>query len=358
GVAHDFNNLLTVIQANVAMLIDGDEALPEADRPRALGDIAHAAARATELTRDLLAVGRRQMMQPQPVDLNALVSRLTTLLRALLGESRRLVLALDARAAPFVRADPAQLERVLVNLVANARDATPAGGVVTLATADGDDDTVRLSVSDTGVGMEPAVAERIFEPFYTTKGPGSGVGLGLATVQGIIVQSGGSLRVETSPGRGATFHVTLPVALAPAQGAGGGAQPTPEAAAARGLRLLVVEDEDPVRHIVVVALRRGGHEVVAAPSAEEALVVWAREGGRFDLLVTDLSLTGQSGAELASILRREAPTLPVLFISGHAYEAQEAVARQAGRAACLPKPFAPEALRAALRALVEAHDGA
>lgn len=353
GVAHDFNNLLTVIRANIELLRLEPSDGPE--RERALDDVEHAASRATELTRELLAVGRRQMLQPQAVDLNALIRRLTTLLRALLGEPRRLAVALDAPHA-WVSADPAQLERVIVNLVANARDAMPDGGVVTVGTADGGEEAVRLSVSDTGVGMEPVVAERIFEPFFTTKGPGRGVGLGLATVHGIVVQTGGSVRVETAPSRGATFHVRLPRAgsaqMAAVAARGGAAEAEPP----RGVRLLVVEDEEPVRRIVVVALERGGHDVTAAASAEEALELWAASEVPFELLVTDLSLTGKSGAELATALRREVPELPVLYISGHAYEAQAAAAAHGGRAACLPKPFAPETLRRAVRALIDMAD--
>ena len=325
GVAHDFNNLLTVINGYSGQALKA--ARPGDPHAEALAEIHAAGRRAAALTRQLLAFGRRQVLQPREVGLNGLVADLVRMLGRLLGEDVRLVTDLSP-AAGAVRVDPGQLEQVVVNLCVNARDAMPRGGTLTVATdavarpapdagADGPPGRyARLAVTDTGCGMTDAVRERVFEPFFTTKGVGEGSGLGLSTVLGIVEQSGGRVEVRTAPGAGSTFAVLLPrTSAAPAAEA---EAPAPRPAAPRGREtVLLVEDEPAVRRLAAAVLRRAGYAVLEAGGAAEAAGAHARAAGAVALLLTDVVMPHQSGRELADRLTRADPGLRVLFMSGY-----------------------------------------
>jgi len=341
GVAHDFNNLLTVVTGNLAAIRDE---LPEGSEGRALAaEIDDAVERATALTRRLLAFGRRQPMAPRPIDLASHADGMRRVLARLLGES--VTLTLDLRASPaVVLADPAQLEQVLLNLVSNARDALPRGGTVRLATAwaTGPDGKrrVALSVEDDGPGIPPEIRGKIFEPFFTTKAEGKGTGLGLATTYGIVRQHGGTIEVDSTPGRGACFRVVLPEAD---EGAAVAATPERPAAERRGGgTILLVEDERLVRDVAARVLERQGYRVLAAGSGARALELLRRHA--VDLLLTDVVMPGTDGCDLARLARAERPGLRVLFVSGYS---DDELARRGlgdGEAAVLHKPFTPEEL--------------
>jgi PAS domain S-box-containing protein len=323
GVAHDFNNLLTVILSQVEFLT-GSSRDQDADE---LGQIRAAAERAAELTRQLLAFARKQMVEPKVFDLNDLVARVDKLLRRVIGEDV-LLSVIQSPDRGLVRADPGQIEQVLVNLVVNARDAMENGGRLTIETANAElgveyaaahpgvlpGPYVMVSVSDTGIGMNATILERIFEPFFTTKGPGKGTGLGLATCYGIVKQSGGSIFVYSEPGKGTTFKVYLPRVSAP---------PTPSAAriakaATRGTEtLLVVEDDEMVRRVAVRILRAMGYVVHETGDPLEALELFDKISPPVALLVVDVVMTGMSGRELADRLRLRRPDLKVLYTSGY-----------------------------------------
>ena len=323
GVAHDFNNLLTAIRGSAAFLL---EDLPQGAPSRAdVEEIERAADRATSLTRQLLTFSRRQVVGPAVVDLNDVVRGAARLLSRLIGEDVLLRLEL-AEPLPPVLADPAQLEQVITNLAVNARDAMPGGGVLTLRTAEialdaasapggGAGRWLRLEVEDTGVGLSPEAREHLFEPFFTTKPAGVGTGLGLATVYGIVKQSGGAVGATSRPGRGTTFAVLLPPA---AETAGTTARTAPPTAARGGTeRILIVEDEPAVRELARRALARFGYRLTVAATPEEALRLVAEEGLRLDLLLTDVVMPGMGGHELAGRVTALRPGLPVLFMSGY-----------------------------------------
>jgi PAS domain S-box-containing protein len=329
GIAHDFNNLLTAIKGYGEFLLADLPA--DGSSHRDAHEIVAAADRAAALTRQLLAFSRRQTLAPQPLDLNEVVADLEGLLGRLLGEPIELVLEL-ATEVPPVRADRGQLEQVVMNLVVNASDAMPDGGRLTIATA-ATGRSVELTVADSGIGMEPEVRSHLFEPFFTTKAPGEGTGLGLATVYGIVEQSGGTIDVETAPGKGSTFTVRLPVAaeqLRPEE-------PAPSAPSGGDGRIMLVEDEELVRSLLQEVLERAGYDVLAAADADEATAL-ARSAGEIDLLVTDLGLPGTGGSVLAERLARERPGLLVLYTSGYV----DAEQREA--ADVLEKPFTPDDL--------------
>jgi PAS domain S-box-containing protein len=362
GIAHDFNNLLTVILSGAEELKRGLEEGAVLDA-EIVGEIGAAGGRARELTRQLLAFARRQVIAPVPVDLNALVRRGEKLLRCVLGEDVELAATLQPALWP-VRCDPGQMEQVLLNLAVNARDAMPSGGKLTIETSNLDVDAshgalfpgiepgpyVRLAMHDCGIGMSPEVKARLFEPFFTTKPAGKGTGLGLATVYGIVNQNGGFIRVESEPGCGATFELLFPrtdqaaVAAAPPAAVG----------AARGTEtVLVVEDDLQVREVTVRSLRAGGYLVLAAGGGREALDLLAREGAQLHLLVTDVVMQGLDGRALADELRRRHPELRVLYVSGHAEDAiLERGVLEPG-VAFLPKPFTASSLLARVRAVLD-----
>jgi PAS domain S-box-containing protein len=346
GVAHDFNNLLTVINGYSQL------ALMQLDRntplSRNIEEVAHAGARAASLTQQLLAFSRKQMLQPQMLDVNAAVAGLEMLLRRLIEEHIDLRIDLDPRLA-CVKADRSQVEQIVMNLVVNARDAMPAGGKLSIETRNvrleadycsgqagvEPGNYVMLTVSDTGRGMDAATQRRIFEPFYTTKGVGKGTGLGLSTTYGIVKQSGGHISVESEPGRGATFKICLPAVGDVAElrkPAGVGAQPR----AGEGT-VLLVEDEAALRGMVRLALSQRGYTVLEATDGEGALQVAEGHPSAIHLLLTDMVMPRLGGPELARRLMQRRPEIKVLYISGYATTGH---AGDGSSAEVLQKPFA------------------
>ncbi len=333
GVAHDFNNLLTAMLGHVELL--QHEMAPDDPRQSDLHEVAEAGARASSLTRQLLAFARRQPVAPRNVDLNALVSSLERLLRRLLGADVELQADL-ADGLWGVRIDPGQLEQVVVNLAVNGRDAMPSGGRLTITTrnvevtADPPADAhplppgryVVLTVADTGTGIEPADLPHIFEPFFTTKDLGKGTGLGLATTYGIAIQAGGTVTVRSTAGAGSEFTLWLP-AKSPAMLATPLRRPVATRVTEGGHEtILVAEDEPQVRNLVTGVLRGRGYTVLAADSGHEALALARSHDGRIHLLVTDVVMPQMSGPQLADALVRERPDVPVLFMSGYADRAE------------------------------------
>ncbi len=325
GVAHDFNNLLTAIKGNADLLaLD----LPRGSPLREdVAEIQAAALRAAELTRQLLAFGRGQVLLPRLLDLNGTLAASIPMLRRLVPANVEIVTDLDP-ACGWVHADPSQFDQILVNLALNARDAMPDGGTLRLATTNHDvaetdprpaymlaGAYVRLVVADDGHGMDPATREQVFEPFFTTRGPGRGAGLGLSTVYGIVKQSGGYITVESEPGRGTAFHILLPRMADPGPAAAPGAAER-GGATARGT-VLLVEDEDPVRRVTARVLRRSGFGVIEAHDGREALDLWTQHGASVDVVLTDLVMPRMGGEELARHIRAARPELPILFISGY-----------------------------------------
>ncbi|HEX7085193.1 MAG TPA: histidine kinase N-terminal 7TM domain-containing protein [Vicinamibacterales bacterium] len=361
GVAHDFNNLLTAI-LGFATLAE-EEVPPDSPVRDALWQIRRSAEQAAILTRQLLAFGRRQILQPEVLDLNRVVSTVEPMLRRLIGEDITIVTDLAADLPPL-RADRSQLEQVLLNLAVNARDAMPTGGVLTIRTftvteagprLDGDGlpegTYVALEITDTGEGIDPQVLERIFEPFFTTKEFGRGTGLGLSMVYGIVKQSGGDVRVRTTLNRGTTFTVLLPAAGEPQTQA---TQPEPAAPPdLKRARVLLVEDDEAVRDLVEEVLRTAELDVVVAPGPAEALAMAARQSLTLDLLITDLVMPTMSGIELAERLTSLRPGIRVLFISGYPVEEMAARGHRINGMHCLAKPFTPGQLRHEVRALLE-----
>jgi PAS domain S-box-containing protein len=360
GVAHDFNNLLSVILSYCAFLLEG---LGASDPMRAdLEQVQRAGERAVELTRQLLAFGRQQMLQPRQINLNAVLDGVQRMLRRVLGEDIELTM-LPGRDLGETFADPGQVEQVLMNLVVNARDAMPGGGRLTVETRnvalDGGaggpglpaGDYVEVGVTDTGVGMDEATRARAFEPFFTTKGPGQGTGLGLATVFGIARQSGGEVVVESEPGRGSTFRLYLPRATGVAA-----AGPLTQRPAALGgaETVLLVEDEDAVRVLARTILRRGGYRVLEAQNAGEAFLLSEQFEGTIDLLVTDVVMPRMSGRQLAERLLGARPGLPVLYVSGYTDDAvvRHGVLEQG--VAFMHKPITPDALLRKVREVLDA----
>jgi PAS domain S-box-containing protein len=330
GIAHDFNNLLTVITGYADLL---RRELPDGATGRELAaEITKAGDRAADLTRQLLAFGRQSVVAPRVLDPNALVLDIERLLRRLIGEDIDLAVRLQ-EGVGHVRADPGHLEQVLMNLAVNARDAMPTGGKLTLETRDVDLDDgyarrkggvapgryVQLAVSDTGTGIPPEVLPHVFEPFFTTKGQGKGTGLGLATVHGIVQQSGGSVEVYTEAGLGTTFKVYLPRCDEVVQPAPVLSVRLPRAVGTE--TVLLVEDEGSVRAFAGLVLRGAGYTVLEAGDGAEAERVAAGHPGPIDLLVTDVVMPGMSGRELAGRLSAAHRGLKVLFMSGYTDDA-------------------------------------
>jgi PAS domain S-box-containing protein len=365
GAAHDFNNLLTVINGYTRLLLDR---LPEGDPFRAdLEQVHQAGNRAMELTQRLLAFSRRQVLEPRVVDPGALVTGLERMLRRLIPENIALVLHLDPRAGK-VLADPGQLEQALMNLVTNARDAMPRGGTLTIETAERQVDAslarahpglrpgrcVVLSVSDTGEGFDDKTRSRLFEPFFTTKPRGRGTGLGLASVYGIVKQSGGYISAEGELGRGATFRIYLPVTER--AGSEVEARSSPDPVPCGSETVLVVEDDAAVRALVRQVLEGCGYTILPAGSVEEARRLSETHPGPIHLLLADVVMPQEGGPELAARLALRRPDLRVLYISGYD---DEAIARHGvldSGAAFLKKPFTPESLAAKVRRVLDGLD--
>jgi PAS domain S-box-containing protein len=350
GIAHDFNNLLTVINGYGELLLHQSSGDPMMEK--GLSEILGAGERAAELTKNLLTFSRKQVVEIKPVDLNATVSGMQTMLSRLIGDDVSLELDLWPDAVPVI-GDPVQLQQVLLNLAVNARDAMPNGGTLRIATAllgpSGEwpqpalacPDQVLLSVSDTGTGISDEVRSHLFEPFFTTKEPGKGTGLGLSTVYGIVTAGGGAIAVDTAAGRGTTFRILFPLAqLRPAATRAVETQ-VPHRA---GGTILVAEDQDDVRRLLVTMLTELGYRVIATRDGESALREFGTSGERIDTLISDVLMPGMSGFELAQTLKAMRPGLPVLFISGFAPEANSAEARREGGSGFLAKPFTREML--------------
>jgi signal transduction histidine kinase len=333
GIAHDFNNLLTVIGGNVLLLGSSDLA-PEAREH--LEEISVAANRASALTRQLLSFSRAREPNTSDVDLNAVVGEVEGLLRRLIRADVEVDVVLED-GLPTVRTDRGQLEQVLINLAVNARDAMPDGGRLTIGTGRHDGD-VLLRVRDTGIGMDELTRERIFEPFFTTKPPGEGTGLGLTNVYGLVVQSGGTIAVDSELGAGTTFTLAFPSADRAPLVVVDRDDAVPVASSTPG-RVLFVDDEASVRRLAGAALARAGHDPVLAASGEEALELLGSDQ-EFNLLVTDLSMPGMTGIELAHEAQELRPGLPVLYVSGYAGGFGDEVAG----ADVLEKPFSPAVL--------------
>jgi nitrogen-specific signal transduction histidine kinase len=362
GVAHDYNNVLTVIlscaQALERALANGAPVSPDDVR-----QIAGAAERAGDLTRQLLAFARRQASSPVPLDLGAALVRSRSLLARLLGEGVELWLAAAPDLWP-VRADPAQLEQVLLSLAANARDALPQGGRVrveagnlTVAAADpawpglAPGAYVRLSFGDDGAGMAPEVRERIFDPFFTGGRDGLGTGLRLATVHGIVSQGGGRIRVESEPGRGTRFELLLPRSEAPAAAL----DPEAEAEPVGGSEtILLVEDDPAVRRQALRALAGAGYQVHVAGDGEEALALAPALAQPPHLLLTDVIMPRVDGPHLAEALRGRWPTLRVMFTSGYS---EDRLSSDAAEGVFLQKPFTVRTLLTRVRATLDGPGG-
>jgi PAS domain S-box-containing protein len=364
GIAHDFNNLLTAILGNTQLLLRD---LPPGDSKRGdVEEIRKASERAASLTRQLLAYSRRQMLQPEVLDLNVVVAEMDKMLRRLIGEN----IALETLLAPDlgrVRADPNQIEQVLVNLAVNARDAMAdgGGGTLTIETANIDLDEAftqahlgskpgphaMLAVTDTGTGMDATVRAHLFEPFFTTKEVGKGTGLGLATVYGIVKQSDGYISVYSEPGRGASFKVYLPRLSARPRTS----SPGLKAGVSRGTEtILVVEDEPAVLALSQRALEAQGYVVLAASDATTALRLVERHGGTIHLLLTDVVMPGMSGRDLADQLAARRPGTRVLYMSGYPGDAVVQHGELQPGAAFLQKPFSPDSLARKVRDVLDA----
>jgi PAS domain S-box-containing protein len=361
GVAHDFNNLLTLIRGYADVL--GSQLGGEDPRLAEVREIRHAAERGASLTRQLLALSRRQKLVARDVDLNELVGDFERMIRRVIGASIEIV-TVSGPELGWVRADPGQLEQVLLNLAVNARDAMPRGGTLRIETArvqvppgalDPEirgvpaGDYVQLTVADTGVGMEAEVLAKAFEPFFTTKPPGEGTGLGLSTVYGIVQQSGGALTVESRPGQGTVFRLFFPRVSAAAAPRPEQPAPAPrEPVSPRGT-VLVVEDEERVRRLTCRILEHYGYGVVEAADGPEALDLLRQNAPRVDALISDVLMPGMSGSDLAARARRERPDLPVLLLSGFTADELSGPDLPGGaRQAFLQKPFSPEALATAV----------
>ncbi len=362
GVAHDFNNLLTVIIGHARMILDKQGTDPE--NRDDTEQILAASERAALLTQQLLAFSRKQTTQTRPVELNAVLARLQQMLTRLIGEDITLINRFSPGLGSVV-ADPVELEQVVVNLVVNARDAMPKGGAVTLRTLSRrlepgktteraglePGDYVVFSVSDTGVGMDPAIMEHAFEPFFTTKPVGKGTGLGLSTVYGIVRQAGGAVTVTSEPGVGSTFEVLLPMVGDGEEVAKSDANDPLESGAGR--TILVVEDEDDVRTILVRMLNRAGYQVLEASDPSVALRLSESHPGPIHLTVTDMVMPIMRGSELADRLAEQRPGMPFLFISGYTGEVVAPDRLRQDPDAFLPKPFGPKQLLARVANLLD-----
>jgi len=352
GVAHDFNNMLGIIIGYAELLQQkptGDKDLSDS-----LRSIWNAATSASDVVRQLLAFSRRQAMDVRIVDLNQVTANLAKMLRRVIGEHIELLLALAGDSAR-VRADPSQVDQILMNLITNARDAMPSGGTVTVRTfhtpGDGSSGTpgawVGLSVSDTGCGIDADTREHLFEPFFTTKAAGRGTGLGLASVHGIVTQHGGRIEVESRPGRGSTFTVYLPTA-GEAEREAAPVHEAIEPSLAKRL-VLVVEDEEHFRHLVAAMLETLGCRTLVAAGPLEALSQARSSPEPIDLVLTDLVMPDMHGCELAERLRESRPALAVVLISGYASELLERYGLSTEGFLFLRKPFTLAELKTKLR---------
>jgi nitrogen-specific signal transduction histidine kinase/ActR/RegA family two-component response regulator len=361
GVAHDFNNLLSVILSYTDLAIETLE--PGEQLHTDLGEVRNAGQRAAQLTQQLLALSRRQVLQPRVVDLNEIVGGVEKMLGRVLGEDIVLAIKLDP-ALDRVKVDPGQIEQVVMNLAVNARDAMPRGGNLTVETRNAHRDVrtaarlgiapgahVVLAMTDTGTGIDPAIVERIFEPFFTTKQIGKGTGLGLSTVLGIVQQSGGAVAVDSRPGT-TTFEVSLPSL--------GSAPPdayrpqTKSVAALRGSEtILLVEDDPAVRSLSRAILQRHGYDVHEAQGGGDALLLCEQLKRPIHLLVTDVVMPLMGGRQLAERLRPQRPEMRVLYMSGHTDDAVVHHGLLESEMAFLQKPITSDALLRKVRQVLD-----
>jgi len=362
GIAHDFNNLLMVITGRSELFLlrlgPDDPGRPDLELIKSTGE------RAADLTRQLLAFSRKQVLQPKVLNLNAVVQSLAPMLERLIGEDIELHAALNP-ALGTVKADPGQIEQVIMNLAVNARDAMPEGGQLTIETANLELDAsyatprvgarpgphVMLAVTDTGHGMDEETRTRIFEPFFTTKGVGKGTGLGLSTVHGIVNQSGGTIWVYSEPGKGTTFKIYLPRTADDVEGLGGGGATTPPASGSE--TILLVEDEQGVRDLVRDVLQARGYTILEARHGIEALAVARRHRGPIDLLLTDVVMPRMGGPELAECLAARQPGLKVLYMSGYTERAVVHHHVLDSDAPYLQKPVTVEAITRRVREVLD-----
>ncbi len=358
GIAHDFNNLLTAIVGHVELL--KDELPPASQALEDIAEIEAAAARATALTQQLLAFSRRQVLQPKVLHVDGVVEGMRRMLERLIGEHIRF--EFRGGATGNVRADPGQLSQVVLNLVVNARDAMPKGGALRIETSDREIDEwyvrrhpgitagswVVLTVADTGVGMDEATRLRVFEPFFTTRRNGSG--LGLSTAYGIVRQSGGHLAVESEPGKGSVFTIFLPRVEGPAE-----VTPVPGAVAAPdgSETVLVVEDEAVVRDLAARLLRQRGYTVIEADGGAAALAAASQHAGPIHLVLTDVVMPDRTGTAVAEALRKDRADVRVLYMSGYSPETLVEQGVLTREAEFIQKPFAPAALAAKVREVLE-----
>jgi PAS domain S-box-containing protein len=355
GIAHDFNNLLTVINSYAQLaLVELD---PRSELADQLRKIHKSGQRAASLTAQLLAFGRKQVIEPQVLDINRVVGDLLDMLRRVIGENIELVMEFGTGLRP-IEIDPGQLEQIVINLVVNARDAMPKGGTLFITTRDavakssapGDADTTPftvLEVSDTGSGIPPEIRERIFEPFFTTKHD-VGTGLGLSTVYGVVEQNGGHIRVESAVGKGASFEVWLPATAKPALDV---SAPSQEVACGRET-ILLAEDDEGVRELVVATLRGYGYTVLEAADANAALTIAGGSSRPIDMLITDVILPGMTGLELSERLTASRPETVVLLISGYTDDLIPPGTLRPG-VSFMPKPFLPDLLASKVRQLLD-----
>jgi len=363
GIAHDFNNVLSVILSYSDLLL---EDLKPNDPTRAdLEEIRKAGQQAARLTRQMLAFSHQQILEPKILDLNEIIGGVNKMLERVVGETIELRMPLQPDLGT-IKADPGQVEQVIMNLVVNARDAMPHGGKITIATSTVDLDVayarehlgvtpgphVLLSVGDTGVGMDPAMQARIFEPFFTTKEKGRGTGLGLSTVFGIVKQSGGTIWVSSEPGAGTTFKIYFPLvegktdalpSMRPLTGATSGTE-----------TILLVEDEDGVRRVAVGILRKAGYHVIESRGPGEALLLNEQHPVPIDLLLTDVVMPTMGGRQLAERITATRPKLKVLFVSGYTDDAVLHQAILESGVAFLQKPLTPDGLRQKVREVLDA----
>jgi two-component system cell cycle sensor histidine kinase/response regulator CckA len=364
GVAHDFNNLLTIINGYADMLLHDVPA--ESALSDGIGEIQQAGNRAADLTKQLLAFSRRQLIQPTVLNLNLVIVDVQKMLRRLIGEDIEIVINL-AEDLGNVHADPGQMQQIIVNLAVNARDAMPSGGTLYIETANIDIDApispvqadagvgphVVLTITDNGTGMTPEVKQRAFEPFFTTKAPGAGTGLGLATVYGMVKQSGGWISLYSEIGIGSSFRIFLP------RTTDAEVQQTPVVAKS-GLEgnetVLVVEDQNEVRSFAVTALRRYGYNVLCAEAGAEALQIAAEHPGRIHLLITDIVMPGMTGVELAQRLPILKPGIKVIFMSGYSERASTSHTKLDPTTPYLDKPFTASLLAEKVRDVLGPRD--
>ena len=362
GIAHDFNNLLSGVigfsELALSSLPSEHKSVPYIESIRQAGE------KASDLTRRLLAFSRRQAMEPAPVNINSLLDGMASMLSRLIGEHIEIVLQ-TGEPVKTVIADQSQLEQVVMNLMVNARDAMPEGGTITVSARDVTLDEefgrreggsggphVRIRVTDTGSGISPELQEKIFKPFFTTKGEEQGTGLGLSTVSSIIERHRGFIKLTSQPGKGSTFDIYLP--SDPSARPGNRATVRPETDLRGSETILVVEDDTTVRHLLVETLRGGGYSLLSAASAEEAAQLLKERREPLDLLLTDIVMTGMSGIKLAALVKEQRPETRVILMSGYTDNVLEQHGVRQDDPLFIQKPLGAQELLTRVRKVLDA----